>query len=433
MSFIESAGKLLIPVTDRGNSPYLPPAITRQSDGAVEVFGRVAVPGIYEYPEFPPGMQRVLVTAEVLRDSHYSLRGVAVTNEHPSVDGVQVPVTPENYKQFAIGEVRDSVFVDEQGDLYANLMIRDGEAIRLIFTGENGESPIRGLSASYTMALDLTPGYHPLYGAYDAICSARSNYNHVALTNSPRAGDAARLILQPGDSKGAPMNFITLLTLFGTLKAKASDSMDLGDLIKSIELELDSLTKQHDAVKGEKAGLAAKIKGLQDQMAALNDMAMSRDAALAEAADLKAKMADMQKQMDEFKPAPAQDSIPLASIPALLEERISLKSEAQRRGVDMAPLAGLSNDSIRTTLVLKMAADSGVKIPEQVSPEWISAFYSAYTALEDRGAVQKTYGGGVADSAPSVLQISPAPIGASTPVSVSTPSAEPDIAPAPIA
>lgn len=436
----QSSGFVVVRASDRGEANYLPPAYTRESDGALKVYGRVAVPGIYEYPEFPPNMRRVLVTGDLLRKSQYSLPGVAVTLEHPEVDGVRVEVTPENYKDFVVGEVRDSVFVDDIGDLYANLIIRDAKAIEAILTGVDGEAPIRGLSPSYSMDLALTPGVHPLFGAYDAICTNRSDYNHVALTASPRAGDAARLIMQTGDSatptpSGSTMNLHTLRTLFDTLKAKASDSVELGDLLKALEIEMDSLSKQMDAVKGEKAGLGAKIKALQDQMEALRDTAQSRDAALAEAADLKAKLADAEKMVADLKAKEAesrdaaQDSIPLSALPAILEERIALREEAQRRGLDASAISTLSNDSILTAIVVKTAQDSGVPVPEKPTPEWVRGFYAA--SLATPAQTRKAYGADTA--APTAGEITPAPLTA--PVSSATPAAPAptgEITPAPL-
>lgn len=117
-----------------------------------------------------------------------SFENKPVTCEHPDED-----VTPENYKEYAVGFVRDvrQGTVDGEPVLLGNLIITDSDIINDIENGIRTE-----LSCGYTC--DITSGDHP------AQINIRGN--HVALCEQGRAGVAKIVDSIPTLVKGLIFN-----------------------------------------------------------------------------------------------------------------------------------------------------------------------------------------------------------------------------------
>lgn len=117
-----------------------------------------------------------------------SFENKPVTCEHPDED-----VTPENYKEYAVGFVRDvhKGTVNGESVLLGNLIITDSDIINDIENGIRTE-----LSCGYTC--DITRGDHP--------SQVNIRGNHVALCEQGRAGVAKIVDSVPSLIKGLIFN-----------------------------------------------------------------------------------------------------------------------------------------------------------------------------------------------------------------------------------
>jgi hypothetical protein len=149
-----------------------------QADGSLRGRTVGTTIGVYTYRMADGTIKRRLRhPSQVFADkSVASLALVPVTNGHPSV-----LVTPDNYKQYAVGSVGD--VVSDAYRLYPKLNIIDKQAIEDIRAGK------KFLSCGYTADIVSKSGNYN-GSEYD---EEQTNiiYNHVALVDKPRAGDEA--------------------------------------------------------------------------------------------------------------------------------------------------------------------------------------------------------------------------------------------------
>ncbi|MDE0922390.1 DUF2213 domain-containing protein [Aurantimonas coralicida] len=117
------------------------------------------------------------------QDSLQSFSHAPVTIDHPSV-----PVSADNWRELAVGEVSTAAQVDGKW-VSLPLILKDAKAIAALDSGK------RQLSAGYVCQLDMTPGITPEGEAYDGR-QVGIKINHLALVDRARAGDEARI----GDS-----------------------------------------------------------------------------------------------------------------------------------------------------------------------------------------------------------------------------------------
>lgn len=155
---------------------------TRLADGSLVVEGRAAVPGVLTYRRRNGTTHREYVPASTLtnRDSLETLKGVAVTLEHPPED-----VTPSNRGRYGVGYVKD-VRNDANGAIVVTMVIKDARALKAV------EGGVVGLSPGYRVRVRTRAGRTADGNRYDAIQEFRS-YNHVAIVADPRGGTETRL------------------------------------------------------------------------------------------------------------------------------------------------------------------------------------------------------------------------------------------------
>ena len=127
--------------------------------------------------------------AEVFdQESMESLKMLPITNEHP-----ETMVNSDNVKKLIVGYTGDNVFNDSY-HLGATLKFIDEKTIRDIANGK------RGVSCGYTC--DVVPESGVWMGVpYDAI-QKNIRYNHLAVVDKGRAGDAARMKLDSAKNLG---------------------------------------------------------------------------------------------------------------------------------------------------------------------------------------------------------------------------------------
>lgn len=153
--------------------------------------------GVFVYRTPEGGEVRELRSAEEVfaSESLASLRGAAVTEDHPAV-----PVTPENWAELTRGHVVESSVQAEResGHVAAELAINDAATIAKVQSRELVE-----LSCGYSCDLDETPGTTESGERYDR-AQRNIRYNHVALgpRGWGRAGSSVALRL---DSSGAQL------------------------------------------------------------------------------------------------------------------------------------------------------------------------------------------------------------------------------------
>lgn len=143
----------------------------RTPQGGLRVPARPTRSGVFLYRRADGSIQREWRPPDEVfsRDSLSSLEDAPVTVDHPTR-----MVTPDTYKDVAVGHVRDMPR-REGAFVAAELVVQDADAVEAIERRD-----LRELSCGYVCLLDMTPGTTPDGEAYDAVQRAIT-YNHVAL------------------------------------------------------------------------------------------------------------------------------------------------------------------------------------------------------------------------------------------------------------
>lgn len=240
-------------------------SIKKTQEGYLVASSRVARTGVQDYlaselgmaySSFPPerhvmvnGMRDAHVyvgrpEAEVFsKDALASLSRVPVTLNHPDV-----PVTADNWKDLAVGEVGDNVLRD--GDwIVVNPMIKDVKALIA------AETTHKEISMGYTAELvDAAPDS----GADFDMVNVR--FNHLALVPKGRAGsharigDAAKWGVSPVTVEDNQMTVELKTVILGdaSVEVKASDAATVAAILK----DHTAIVEAKDAKIGE---LTAKL------------------------------------------------------------------------------------------------------------------------------------------------------------------------------
>lgn len=247
-------------------------SIKKTQEGYLVASSRVARTGVQDYlaselgmaySSFPPE-RHVMVNG--MRDAHVyvgrpesevfskdalaSLSRVPVTLNHPDV-----PVTAENWKDLAVGEVGDNVLRD--GDwIVVNPMIKDAKALIA------AETTHKEISMGYTAELvDADPDS----GADFDMVNVR--FNHLALVPKGRAGsharigDAAKWGVSPVTVEDTEMTVELKTVVLGdaSVEVKASDAATVAAILKDHKTIVD-------AKDGEIGRLTAKLADAQSKV-----------------------------------------------------------------------------------------------------------------------------------------------------------------------
>ena len=303
--------------------------------------------GIQKYAGYEVGRPDLLVVnvyrpeAEVFsRDSLQSITHSPVTLDHP----IQ-PVTSENWKDLAVGEVSTDVLRDGER-LKVPLILKDKAAIDAVEKGK------RQLSAGYSCQLDWEEGTAPDGTAYQAV-QRNIRFNHVAVVSRGRAGSDFR-IGDSADNWGASP--IT----------KDSETMQLRTIV------VDGISIQ---VTDQGAEAIQKLnKQIADHVSAALEASTNHTKAIAakdeEIGGLKAQL----KQ--------AQDAA--SNIDALIADRMGLVDVASKMIKDFKP-EGLTNLDIKKEVVKAALGDEALK---DASEAEITGMFKAVT--KDAGKSQQT-------------------------------------------
>lgn len=128
-------------------------------------------------------------------DSLATLAHAPVTDLHPEREGVRIPITPENYREYSVGHVAEDVR-PMSDHVAATLLIQDQDEILKIESGIRREC-----SAGYGCIIDETAGVTDQGEIYDVI-QRNIRYNHVAIGPQGwgRAGSSVALRLDSSDA-----------------------------------------------------------------------------------------------------------------------------------------------------------------------------------------------------------------------------------------
>ena len=240
----------------------------RTTDGFLTTVAKSVRTGIQLYAGSEVGrpdmrVVRVMRSADEVfsQDSLQSFSHAPITMGHPSV-----PVTADNWKELAAGEV--STAATKDGDWIAlPLILKDSRAINRVESGE-----VRELSAGYTCELEFVD-----HADYDAI-QKNIRINHLAIVDTARAGHEARI----GDSWGtSPIHATDTEIKSMTLKTVLVDGLQV-ETTEAGAQAIAKLTADSAKLVSDHAKTVADYdKKLATADAAVAKAEAERDAALA--------------------------------------------------------------------------------------------------------------------------------------------------------
>lgn len=338
----------------------------RTAAGGVRVPGAVVRAGVLVYQTPDGATIRELVPPEEVSnaDSLRTLRDAPVTVGHPPPDGTgSQRVTPESYRQLAVGHVSGEPRVDEEDGVphaVADLVVLDADAIRRVDSGELVE-----LSPGYVCMIDPTPGtYHG--ERYDRIQRQRQ-YNHVALLpeGGARGGESVALRVD-----GAPLDFAVQVAA----SEERTDSMSSQeDILRRWEKRLDEREEKLDE---EEKRLAAERRDMEAAAAEeekkadsdLETMKAERDTLAARVAELEAKIAKLESPEVADARADARARL-LSTARQVLGAEFAAKRADGR---------SMPDREIKVAVLAKLAPD----VDASTAPEaYIDARYDTHVAL----------------------------------------------------
>jgi len=156
-------------------------AMKADANGFLKGRAVITTTGVFPYVKEDGSVQWELRAPEEVfhPESLDTLRMAVVTNDHPDV-----LVTPESAKAVMVGSLGEEIIVDQfKGRVASNLTVSVNDAINDVQAGK------RALSAGYSCDVLMESGnYNGV--PYDAK-QVKIRYNHVAIVDRGRAGDAA--------------------------------------------------------------------------------------------------------------------------------------------------------------------------------------------------------------------------------------------------
>jgi hypothetical protein len=318
--------------------------------------------GVFEYANPDGTVRRELRLPEEVfaAASLDSLKLKPITNDHPAV-----LVTVENAAELEVGSIGSAISKDPAGQMHsgmedwkdgtppsadryhvtADMVIRDPETITDVLAGK------RSLSCGYTCALEDKSGVW-MGVPYDTI-QREIRYNHVAIVDRARAGDAARIRLDRADDTRIQVDRSTT----------KREEQNMPELLK--EITLDSVTYKAEAKVIEALGVATKRADTAD--GELKTQRVQLDTVTGERDALKAANVKLDAKVKELETA-AVDPKRLADA---VQSRIAVLDAAKRAGIDVATiLPEQTDDEIRRAVILKVSPDTKL---DGKSAEYVTA------------------------------------------------------------
>lgn len=244
--------------------------------------------GVFQYKN-PDGTLRgeLRLPEEVFEEESLdSMKLKPLTNGHPTEQ-----VTSENIAKYQIGNLGDNPSKNTQWSSapgWDDTCITDGLHVAIDLTVQNadGISAVRNgkvaLSMGYSCNLDPVPEGARYLGTPYQYIQRRIRYNHIALVEEARAGDAARITFDRLDSSESLTQDIEKNTKQEDLMLKTInlDGVDYQAEAKVLEF-LSKEKMRADAAEGQVTALTTQKSTLEGERDAQKDRADKLDAELA--------------------------------------------------------------------------------------------------------------------------------------------------------
>lgn len=302
---------------DRVDAPtWMIESFTQTSEGFLKGRACVTNIGVFPYRLADGSIEYELRHPEDVFEqaSMDSLRMKPVTNEHP-----KEAVTADNIKLFQVGNLGDNPFNGDNIHLTIDMIVQDAGTIEDILRGK------RELSCGYTA--DIIDESGVWLGMPYTKRQKNIRYNHVAVVDNARAGEAARIKLDSGE--GVLVTVFEKAALAVDNKSKQEDRM--ADNMKTIQLDaVDYQAEQAviDAYKSEKTRADSFAGELEVTKSKISTLEAERDSAKEKLDAVEVKIAELEKNhLDE------------AEISKRVTARLDLVLLAKEAGVEVADSA----------------------------------------------------------------------------------------------
>lgn len=298
------------------------------------------------------------------KDSLASYAGKPITLIHP-----QVPVTADNWKDVAVGQIGESIARD--GEMVkVSFAIMDAETIRAI-----EQDGIREVSMGYTTPVEMRDGVAPDGTPYQAVQTGPLRINHLAVVPKARGGADLRLGLKDQDANWG-----------------ASPVIHQKDQKPMNKMTIDGITVE---VTDQAREVITKLQG---QLADSNKLVSDHVATIAtkdrELAQKDTELTQKDKDIEDAKKA-----VPTGpALDALVAERQAVVDAAKAIKADLK-MDGMSNADIKKAVVRDALTASVVdaKLAGK-SEDYVDAFYDAnFDNLKRDSASTQTLADGVAN------------------------------------
>lgn len=293
-----------------------------------------------------------------------SLRCQPITDDHPAdlvtsenAKALQVGMTGEDVSRLDLGIDFSYGYKTDGSQVSIPLKITDKTVIDKIKAGK------RALSCGYTRRLELTSGTWGGVG-YDGI-QRDIRYNHVAIVDRGRAGDAAVIRMDGADvptflaKDDAPMLIDDKETIME--KITLDGCSQVFEVDERIKARLDSLESQNKGLSKDKGVLEAERSRLDEANKALET-----------------KVAELQKKVDTM--------IDPSSIGALVKERQEIADAADVYHVSLEE--GMSALDMKKAII-KVVNPSMADSIDKKDSSFIDGMFSVYAGKKADGLGSK--------------------------------------------
>ena len=365
---------------------------TRTAEGFLTGRAIVTSIGVFTYQYADGSVIRELRLPEEVfaYKSLESMKLKPVTNLHPAEF-----VNPENQKDLQVGSLGSDVTTTTQRNEYGGYNnpeeITDGIHVAIDMTINRADAiedvlkGRRALSMGYTCDLEESSG---VYMGVEYDCIQRNiRYNHCAIVDAARAGDAARIHLDGADAilTGSPKvkKPAAQPTTNKDHHKQEDKSMKKTVRINGVDVEIDDSVASFIAAQNKHIeDSESKKKSLEEEVADLKKTVSKLEA---ERDAEKSKADSAQAELKKAREDAADD----AKIDAAVQERLAVLDAADKAGVKVTP--EMKMDGIRRAVI--EAVFPSVKLDGK-NGDYVSAcFDSAVAELEKRGdAAQRIIG-----------------------------------------
>lgn len=275
--------------------------------------------GVFEYKNADGSVRRELrLPEEVFNDeSLESLKMKPISNSHPA----EMIIDSENIKDHQVGQLGENITIDGI-HISIPMVITDKSTIQDI--KNNGK---RALSAGYSAFIEDKSGTY-LGIPYDVI-QRKIRYNHAAIVNRGRAGDAAVLKLDSADENK---------TAYRLIGDKTNKEGNMPDNFKKVSIDGVDYQAEAEVIKSYNT----EKKRADELQTSLSKMEADRD-------NLKGKCDQLEKELEESKKIDSK-------IQEAVDRKIDLLATATKFEIDVKTDA--EDSEIRKAVILTAFPDA---------------------------------------------------------------------------